>query len=248
MTKNHGSCPPLGAAFLMVAGAALMSACSQAPAGSGARPATIQQINNSQRMDDVIALLNEGDVKAATKMLRQMAKSDPADRATARLLESLSADPKIFLGAKSFAYRVQPGDRLIDLSRRFLGDRLQFFALARYNEIEVPVSLKAGQLIRIPGDEPPKVAPTPRPAPPSPRPPEVAKPASLPPPAPKAPAADPAKAARLRASGLAALNQGQVARAVVLLHQASAAAPADPLIKRDLERAQRIRRTVKSKR
>ncbi|HKT75132.1 MAG TPA: LysM domain-containing protein, partial [Sphingobium sp.] len=64
----------------------------------------------------------------------------------------------------------------------------------------------------------------------------------------KAPAADPARAARLRAAGLAALNQGQVARAVVLLHQAATLAPADPLIRRDLERAQRIRATVKTKR
>ncbi|HKY82362.1 MAG TPA: LysM domain-containing protein [Sphingobium sp.] len=243
MTKPH----PLLALTVV----ALLSACSQSHGGGGARPATIQQIDNAQRIDDVISLLDSGDTKSARKALQEMAKHDPADQAPARLLESLSADPTALLGAKNFAYRVQPGDRMTDLSRRFLGDRLKFYALARYNGITVPSSLKAGQSLRIPGDEPPKPvaspAPAPRPVLPAPRPVEVAKPAPARP-APKAPAANPAQAARLRASGLTALNQGQVARAVVLLHQASSLAPADPLIRRDLERAERVRRTVKTKR
>lgn len=228
---------------------AALSACSHAPGTATSRPATIQAIGNAQRMGDVIALLETGDRKNAERTLRQMVKNDPNDQASAALLESLTADPVSMLGAKSFAYRVEPGDRMIDLSRRFLGDRLKFYVLARYNGIEVPSSLKAGQMIRIPGDEPP-----PRPAPPPP--PRAAPPAERPAapapakqrPAAKTPIADPARAAQLRASGLAALNQGQVARAVVLLHQASVLAPADPLIRRDLERAQRIRRTVKTKR
>lgn len=238
MTRHFLSCLLLAAA---------LSACSHAPETTGPRPATIQAIGNAQRMDDVIAQLEKGDRKNAERTLRQMVKGDPNDRASAALLESLSADPVAMLGSKSFAYRVQPGDRLVDLSRRYLGDRLKFYALARYNGIETPSSLKPGQMIRIPGDEPPpRPAPPPRASAPAERP---AAPAAVKPrPVAKAPAADPARAARLRASGLAALNQGQVARAVVLLHEAATIAPNDPLIRRDLERAQRIRKTVKTKR
>lgn len=233
---------PLCGMLIALAG---LSACSHAPKGGAARPATIQAIGNAQRMEDVVALLEAGDTKHAERSLHEMVKNDPADHVSAALLESIQADPVALLGAKSFSYRVQVGDRLPELSRRFLGDRLKFYALARYNGIAVPASLKAGQLIRIPGDEPPPRPATPPPAPQ--RPAEPPRPAP-PRPAAKAPAANPARAAQLRAAGLAALNQGQVARAVVLLHQASILAPADPLIRRDLERAQRIRATVKARR
>ncbi|HKT76641.1 MAG TPA: LysM domain-containing protein, partial [Sphingobium sp.] len=129
--------------------ATTLAACSHAPSGGGAaRPATIQAIGNAQRIDDVVSRLEAGDRQSAEKALKQMVKADPADRASAALLESMTADPTALLGAKSFAYRVQPGDRLVDLSRRYLGDRLKFYALARYNGIAVPASLKAGQTIR----------------------------------------------------------------------------------------------------
>ncbi|MDB5737864.1 MAG: hypothetical protein JWO65_1532, partial [Sphingomonas bacterium] len=63
-----------------------------------------------------------------------------------------------------------------------------------------------------------------------------------------APVANPALAARMRAAGLAALNQGNVDRAVALLRRASQLDPGNALIGRDLERAERIARTVKARR
>ncbi len=55
---------------------------------------------------------------------------------------------------------------------------------------------------------------------------------------------DPASAARLRARGLEELNRGQVAKAVALLSQASRLDPGNAVIRRDLERAERISRVV----
>jgi Flp pilus assembly protein TadD len=65
---------------------------------------------------------------------------------------------------------------------------------------------------------------------------------------PPAPAANPALAGQLRSAGLNALNQGQVARAVALLTRAAQLDPANPLIARDLARAERIARAVQAKR
>ena len=86
---------------------------------------------------------------------------------------------------------------------------------------------------------------------PKPRPREEPAPAP-PPPAPSKPAvrpdaargAAPVRAAQLRAKGLEELNRGKVARAVQLLAEASRLDPSNAVIRRDLERAQRIERAV----
>jgi hypothetical protein len=97
---------------------------------------------------------------------------------------------------------------------------------------------------------PPVVAPAPRPA---------AKPAApkagsgrtpTHPPAQTAAAptaADVARAAKLRASGLEQLNRGAVDKAVALLQQASQLDPGNELIQHDLERALRISQVVHAK-
>lgn len=220
-----------------------LSACSTQRTGSLPRPETIQKIGNAQQIGDVTAMLERGEAKEARERLRKMVRNDPADRASATLLASLSDDPVAALGSTSFAYRVQPGDKMTDLAQRFLGDRLKFYLLARYNGVAVPALLKPGMVLRIPGEEP-KVAPRPAPAVVD-RKPDPA----VPTPAPDAtPRTDPARAARLRAGGLVALHQGQVARAVTMLREAAALDPRNALIKRDLDRAQRIQKTVRTKR
>ena len=59
-------------------------------------------------------------------------------------------------------------------------------------------------------------------------------------------AAQAAQAARLRTQGLTELNRGNVESAVRLLRQAQALDPDNALIARDLERALRISRAVRS--
>lgn len=60
-------------------------------------------------------------------------------------------------------------------------------------------------------------------------------------------AANSARAAKLRASGLEQLNRGAVDRAVTLLQQASRLDPTNELIQHDLERAVRISEVVHAK-
>jgi hypothetical protein len=79
----------------------------------------------------------------------------------------------------------------------------------------------------------PDMAPIPNP-PPAPHPHPAAPIETTPPPAQPA---DPLRAAQLRGEGLEQLNRGALAKAVVLLKQANALDPGNPLIKHDLERA-----------
>jgi hypothetical protein len=235
---------------LSVSTMVVVAGCS--PSSVKHRPTMIQPISNSAQFDDVVALLVDGKVDAARKLLSAMAKRDPSDQRTAALAASLNADPQVALGSKSFAYRVQPGDRMTALSQRFLGDRLKFYLLSRYNGIAIPAQLSAGQMLRIPGVAPPVVAAPPRTAPEIVRPPVTpieAKSAPKPPIVPPGPSAvSVRRAAQLRGAGLAALNSGNVSRSVALLRQAAALDHANPAIHKDLARALRIQATVAARR
>jgi tetratricopeptide (TPR) repeat protein len=237
------------AACCAIAQMLALSACG--PSGGPRTPATVAP--PVAPLDAAVELLNQGDEKGAQKLLRPLLRANPNDPRANVLLESLDQDPVELLGARSFAYTVQAGDTMLGLSQRFLGNRLKFYQLARYNHVEKPAALSAGTVLRIPG-EPPRPAPAPRAEPAWTETPKAAPRAR---PKPKFPASsaapakvatDPAAAIKLRSLGLAALNQGKVADAVRLLRRASALDPANPLIARDLARAERIAQTVAARR
>ncbi|WP_260597115.1 LysM peptidoglycan-binding domain-containing protein [Sphingomonas endolithica] len=196
-------------------------------------------------------LLNAGDEAGARKRLTALLKRDPMNPSARLLNESIDRDPRDLLGPDSYAYVVRAGDTIVGLAERLLGNRLKAYQLGRYNGLKAPVVLIPGQLLRIPGKAPraaPVRRPEPRPTPPAPnvRPrPAPARPA--PTTAPAAPVANPAAARQARTAGLAALNQGNVVRAVGLLRRAAALDPGNPLIGRDLARAERIAATVRAR-
>lgn len=195
---------------------------------------------------EAIAALNAGDAPAARVKLIAALKRQPGDSVARKLIREIDTDPRTLLGAASFSYVVRSGDSFSTLAERFLGDPLMFYALARYNGLTVPADPAAGQTILIPGIrpapprvEPPRPAPAPRKAAPG-----TARPAPPVPQKPAGRAADPARAARLRALGLAAMNSGAIDRAVALLRQASAADPSNAVIRADLNRALRVQGVV----
>lgn len=234
------------ARLLPAASLAILAACS----GHAPRPQTPNAVAPTENEIDAIqTLLMQGDTKGARSRLKAVLKRDPMNASALVLANSIDGDAKKQLGADNFAYTVRPGDTMLDLSQRFLGTRLKAYQLARYNGIANPAALVPGQILRIPGEAPratPQRAPVeparPRPQPQAERPKPVAKPI------PAAPAANPVAARQARAAGLAALNQGNVARAVAMLRRARTLDPANPLIARDLARAERIATTVRSRR
>ncbi len=232
--------------LLLAIVAAGLAGCAAKPGGESVRAPMVQQVSNAQEIEDVVSLLNNGDEKAARKKLDAMLKRDPADTASAALMESITADPMTALGSTAFTYRVEAGDTMQGIAKRFLGDARKFYLLSRYNQLTVPASLKPGQTIRVPGTRP-KEAPAPA------RPRATPAPATKAPPAPAAPAAtphtaDPRRAAQLRSAGLTALNKGQIGTAVGLLSQAQRLDPGNALIQRDLDRARRLQATVRARR
>jgi hypothetical protein len=219
------------------------------PSSPGARPAqTKQKISPKAEgpAGPAVTALWDGNSAKADKVLRKILKKTPNDPLARKLLRQITDDPHKLLGNENYPYRVKPGETLWGLAQRVLGDPMMFYALARYNDIAVPRALAAGATIRIPGKL--RVETPPSPPKPVEKPAEkpAEKPVAAPTPAPSAaaPAHNPARATKLRAAGLAAMNKGAIDRAVLLLRQAQQADPANPLIARDLDRARKIQATV----
>lgn len=159
------------------------------PAPEPAAPATPAAQQQAQRLAVAAAeLLEVGNEEQALVEIQRSLQADPGNRLAQSLLKQIQTDPQTLLGREHFNYRVEPGESLSRIAGRFLKDVHLFYALARYNDIKVPRQLHGGQMIKVPGKQPPPAAPSPAPAPtPAPA------PAVVPPPAPT-PAAVPAPA------------------------------------------------------
>jgi hypothetical protein len=153
-------------------------------------------------------------------------------------MEQLDSEPRALLGANARPYTVRPGETMSQIADRFLGDGLLFYALARYNDIEAPNQLAAGQTLMIPHRPgvAPQVAST-RDAAPAET--AVASAATV-------RSVDASRANQLRLQALQRLNTGQVDSAVALLRQAQSLDAGNPAIQRDLDRAVRLQASLRS--
>jgi tetratricopeptide (TPR) repeat protein len=108
-----------------------------------------------------IALLDRGKPELARTQLECALKLNPDSARAKILIEQLDADPVEYLGRPNYLYKVQSNDTLSKIARERLGSSLKFYILARYNDIDIPANLAAGQTIKIPGQKPPPAAPPP---------------------------------------------------------------------------------------
>ena len=145
-------------------------------------------------MSATLELMEAGDSTQAEFELGRILAAEPNNRLAQSLLRQIRDEqPLAQFGRESFAYRVQPGESLSSIAKRYLGDVHFFYGLARYNGIKVPRNLAGGQMIRVPGKTSAAVpapvtgnatpAPIPAPAPaPAPTPTSVPALVSTPPP------------------------------------------------------------------
>lgn len=175
--------------------------------------------------------LQRGDEAGARMTLDRALAMDPANDLAKRLMDQIRADAQRELGPTFFRYTVQPDDSLSKLAQRFLGDRFRFYILAKYNDIGNPSQLHAGQVIKIPGKEPP---PAPPPVAGQARPPEVAKPAEPVEP-PKPPEPKVSEAEQLYKQALAQQKAGDLDAAYASLQNATKREPSNATYTKQLE-------------
>ncbi|MEM5518113.1 LysM domain-containing protein [Henriciella sp. AS95] len=192
-----------------------------------------------ERGQRVIELLNQGKEAPALVELDAMLEADPEDSFALKLREQVTADPVELLGETYTMHSVQPGETTSALAKTFLGDSLMFYALSRYNQLEAPNRLMAGQDMKIPGEdvpagdveeavaEPVDVVPL-----------QIAEaPADR---EKKTSIADAAAANALRLKALQLLNSGDSSGALALLQRASVLDENNEYIAADMAKAERI--------
>lgn len=100
-----------------------------------------------------IAYLQQGNEDDARWALEKSLALNPKNKIARDLMYQLDVDAINELGIKYFEYKVQYGDSLSKLSKKYLNDALKFYLLAKYNDISNPGRLVVGQVIHIPGDK-----------------------------------------------------------------------------------------------
>lgn len=132
-----------------------------------------------KRWLNAVNALQGGDAAGARVELQLALCREPENKTATSLLQQIDQPPEALFGPEATEYMVQPGDTLSKIADRFLGDPLLFYGLARYNRIENPSLLKAGQVVRVPKSRAPAPSAA-RPAPVSPAAPAPVTPPSVP--------------------------------------------------------------------
>jgi tetratricopeptide (TPR) repeat protein len=115
-------------------------------------PQPTDSLTPNQRVRKALDQLQNGDYENAHNQLTWAIQDDPDHKTAKKLLHQMNVDPIEHLGIKNFFYEVQSGDTLSLIAKKFLDDPYQFVILARYNQLDNPRKLAAGQRIRIPGE------------------------------------------------------------------------------------------------
>jgi hypothetical protein len=230
-------------AFAAVLGALTIGACShlpQLPSITGDAPAAPATPRDNVR--NAIELLGQGDEWRARAELRAALNAQPNNVTAQRLMQQLESDPRTLLTGAPRPYIVRPGETMSQIAERYIGDGLMFYALARYNGIDAPNQLAAGQQIMIPRRPGVAVQETAANEVAPPLEPPVASGAATPPRSGEA-----SRANALRLQALQQLNTGRVDSAVTLLRQAQSLDANNPAIQRDLARAVRLQASLRSR-
>lgn len=102
-----------------------------------------------QRFRQALQLLEAGNPGQAQAELLAYVDERPRSKIARDLLAQIDKTAEYF-PAESFQVVLESGESLSTLSKKYLGSVYKFYALARYNNIEVPRNTRIGQAIQIP--------------------------------------------------------------------------------------------------
>jgi hypothetical protein len=107
-------------------------------------------LSSQQRFREALSLLEDGRPIEARKELELYLEQNPESDTGIDLLRQINLPSLDYFPEDYREVQLAPNETLSNLSNQYLGSIYQFFALAKYNGISQPDSLRAGQTIRIP--------------------------------------------------------------------------------------------------
>lgn len=128
------------------------SATAPAPTPAAA-PEPDLSLEPRERLSRGIQHLERGEERQAQAELRAYLAATPGSSLARRLLAQIDTPIDEVFPSESFALQLEPGQSLSNVAATYLGDAMLFHSLAKYNGIDNPSQVKAGQLIRVPATE-----------------------------------------------------------------------------------------------
>jgi tetratricopeptide (TPR) repeat protein len=101
-------------------------------------------------LQHVVDLLETGKAQAADGELHALLEASPESRPGKYLLAQIETPIAKLYPGESFTVKLSRDESLSSLARKYLGNSLAFFGLARFNNIPVPAKVAFGQSVRIP--------------------------------------------------------------------------------------------------
>lgn len=109
-----------------------------------------KELSTKQRFIRAIEHLEFGREKDAMEQLKSYLEKVPNSKNAKGLLAQINTDADTYFPAENFSVKLESGESLSTLSRKYLGSALKFYALAKYNNISNPSRVNVGQQINIP--------------------------------------------------------------------------------------------------
>ncbi len=107
-------------------------------------------LSAQQRFREVLNLLEDGEPGAARVELLIYLEENPDSNIARDLLSQIDLPSLDYFPEDFEEVQLASGQSLSTLSKQYLGSLYQFYALAKYNGIGKPRSIKVGQMIKIP--------------------------------------------------------------------------------------------------
>jgi len=107
-------------------------------------------LSPEERLREAFRQLELGEAGQAEAELDAYLLERPEGKVATELKQQINLSPEEYYPSESFEVTLKSGESLSTLAQKYLGTAYQFYALAKYNDIDKPNELKAGQLIRIP--------------------------------------------------------------------------------------------------
>ncbi len=107
-------------------------------------------LSDQERFREVLYFLEGGDPQSARVELVVYLEARPTSELAQDILSQIDLSSQDYFPEDFEEIRLEPGQSLSTLSQQYLGSLYKFHALAKYNSIIEPRSIKMGQTIRIP--------------------------------------------------------------------------------------------------
>lgn len=110
-------------------------------------------ITADDRVKNAIALLNSGEEQQAEQELADALVIAPNNRPARKLMRQIHESPDSFFEQNEyFEYRLKSDETLVGIAGKFLDDPLEFYMLAKLNNINHPDAIAPGKVLMIPGN------------------------------------------------------------------------------------------------